>query len=315
MKLLIGYDGSECSAAAIDDLKRAGLPDEVDAIVISVAEVWLPPTLDVESSKDVHLVSELHKRYMKNSKVIAETEAMAHRAQLRLQHNFPKWYVTIETTYGSPAWEIITRADEWKPDLIALGSHGRTAVGRFVLGSVSQKVLTESKCSVRIARGHGEMERTPERIVVAIDGSDAAEEAVKEVCSRKWTDGSSARVVIVDEPMEMNLVGQVIPPIAHFVEEVNRNQREKFKQIANDAAVKLNDAGLQTSALICNGNPKREIVNQAEEWEADNIFVGSVGFNSSLERILLGSVSAAVAARAHCSVEVVRPKKNAEART
>jgi nucleotide-binding universal stress UspA family protein len=313
MKILIGYDGSECSAAAIDDLKRAGLPEEAEAIVVAVAEVWLPPALDVEkieeSAKDVHSVLELHKRYMKSSKIVLETEELAHRAQLRLQHNFPKWNVTVETTYGSPAWEIITRADGWEPDLIVLGSHGRTAIGRFVLGSVSQKVLTESKCSVRIARGHGETEQVPERIVVAIDGSDASEEAVKEVCSRKWTAGSSARVVIVDEPMEINLIGQVIPPIAHFVEEVNSKQREKSEQIARVAAEKLKVAGLQASILVCNGNPKKEIVYQAEEWEADNIFVGSVGFNSNLERFLLGSVSAAVAARAHCSVEVVRPKR------
>ncbi len=43
MKILISYDGSGCSEAAIDDLVIAGLPAEGEAIVISVAEVWLPP--------------------------------------------------------------------------------------------------------------------------------------------------------------------------------------------------------------------------------------------------------------------------------
>ena len=43
MKILIAYDGSESADKGIDDLSRAGLPVEVEALVVSVAEVWLPP--------------------------------------------------------------------------------------------------------------------------------------------------------------------------------------------------------------------------------------------------------------------------------
>lgn len=43
MKILIGYDGSECYDAALDDLKSAGLPPSVDAHLMAVAEVLLPP--------------------------------------------------------------------------------------------------------------------------------------------------------------------------------------------------------------------------------------------------------------------------------
>lgn len=42
MKVLIAYDGSESAGTAIDGLRRAGLPIEADALVVSVAEVWLP---------------------------------------------------------------------------------------------------------------------------------------------------------------------------------------------------------------------------------------------------------------------------------
>ena len=41
-KILIAYDGSASADAALEDLRRAGLPDELDATVLSVAEVWLP---------------------------------------------------------------------------------------------------------------------------------------------------------------------------------------------------------------------------------------------------------------------------------
>jgi len=57
--------------------------------------------------------------------------------------------------------------------------------------------------------------------------------------------------------------------------------------------------------------PKNELPRVAEEWGADCIFVGSTGFSNRFERFVLGSVSAAVAARAHCSVEVVRQQSTA----
>jgi len=43
MKILIGYDGSECADAALDDLTQAALPPTGEAHILSVAEVWLPP--------------------------------------------------------------------------------------------------------------------------------------------------------------------------------------------------------------------------------------------------------------------------------
>ena len=42
MKFLIAYDGSIYADAAVEDLLRAGLPREAEALVISVADVWLP---------------------------------------------------------------------------------------------------------------------------------------------------------------------------------------------------------------------------------------------------------------------------------
>jgi nucleotide-binding universal stress UspA family protein len=52
-------------------------------------------------------------------------------------------------------------------------------------------------------------------------------------------------------------------------------------------------------------HPKYILIKEAKRWGADSIFVGARGL-SNFERLLLGSVSTAVATRAHCSVEVVR---------
>jgi len=58
------------------------------------------------------------------------------------------------------------------------------------------------------------------------------------------------------------------------------------------------------------GDPRRALIEEVDQWQADCIFVGARGL-SQLDRFLLGSVSAAVASRAHCSVEIIRTKASA----
>jgi len=71
-------------------------------------------------------------------------------------------------------------------------------------------------------------------------------------------------------------------------------------------------AEVKVTPVLSQGDPKHELPRAAEEWGADCIFVGSAGFSNRFERFVLGSVSAAVAARAHCSVEVVRQNSQQE---
>jgi nucleotide-binding universal stress UspA family protein len=312
MKILIAYDGSGCAEAALDDLRRAGLPgDGVEALVIAVAELWLPPPPPssyeiVEAAREAESPADLQEEFAKGSPAVEAAESLALRAQERLKKNFPGWEVSIEATCGSPAREVTAKADEWQPDLVVVGSHGRNALGRFVLGSVSQKVLTEAHSSVRVARGRVEVEESPVRILLGVDGSPGAEQAVRAVAAREWPAGSEARVVVVDDPLTPTSIGHLLPPVKKWVEESNATDRAWVQNMADAAAGELRAAGLAVSAVVKEGDPKRVLLEEAEQWGAGSIFVGSMGFGSRFERFMLGSVSAAVAARAHCSVEVVR---------
>jgi nucleotide-binding universal stress UspA family protein len=72
------------------------------------------------------------------------------------------------------------------------------------------------------------------------------------------------------------------------------------------ASTRLSAAELQVSQLIEKGDPKQIIVAEAEEWGADCIFVGAGENGARTNKLLLGSVSTAIVARAHCTVEIVR---------
>lgn len=311
MKILLGYDGSECADAALDDLMHAGLPPVAEAQIISVSEVWLPPPPPsvyeiVEEAREAKSQAELEHNFAKRCPEAKAALALAERARDRVQTLFPDWKVTADSSCGSPAWELISLADQWKPDLIVVGSHGRTALGRFVLGSVSQRVLTEAHCSVRIARGRVDEPDTPVRIIVGTDGSPASDAALQSVAARKWPAHSEVMVVLVDDPLAPEFLGKLIPPLAETIEEDKREEKAWVEKISEHSVELLRAAAIKVTCVVRQGDPKRELCKAAEEWGADCIFVGSTGFSNRVERFILGSVSAAVAARAHCSVEVVR---------
>lgn len=313
MKVLIAYDGSESADKGIDDLRRAGLPKEADALVVSVAEVWLPPPARDEVLDDtfpLQVPAGLKRAREHAAEIVKHAQELAARGSKRVKEIFPDWKVNHEATNGSPAHELLNRAREWHPDLIVVGSHGRTALGRLVLGSVSQKVLTEAQTSVRIARQTTGTGASAIRVVLGIDGSAGAEQAVRKVAGRDWTPGSEVRVVVAEDVLRTNSVYSLIPPVNEFIDEVNKFERSEAEIIA-ELAVKelrasLDKKGVTVSSAVVSGDPKQVLVQQAREFGADCIFTGATGFSNPIERFLVGSVSAAVAARAHCSVEVVR---------
>jgi nucleotide-binding universal stress UspA family protein len=313
MKILIGYDGSECAKAALDDLKRAGLPSTAEAHILSVAEVWLPPPPPssyeiVEPALEVKITDGHERGYARPSAAVREAQALAESARDQVKTKFPRWDVFADSRCGSPAWELVFKADQWEPDLIVVGSHGRSALGRFVLGSVSQRVLTEAVCSVRIARGRAEELASPVRVIIGIDGSPASQAAVRAVASRTWPPKTEAKLIVVDDPFLPGRVGELTLPVAKTAEDDINEELIWAEQIAAEAQALLHGDSIKVTKVLRQGDPKSELPMAAKEWSADCIFVGSTGFSTRFERFLLGSVSAAVAARAHCSVEVIRSR-------
>lgn len=299
MKILIAYDGSECAEAALVDLQRAGLPERADVFVLSAVDVYIPSkdksSID-EETFPLYVPHGVKVRRQMVKHAFEDTEFMAERAAEKVQAMFPDWTITAEAKADSPHWGIIDKADEWKPDLIVVGSHGRSVLGRAILGSVSQKVLYESKCSVRISRGRKMPVNREIRLILATDGSPDSDEMIKEVASRNWQKGTEVKVVTTIE-----LFQQVT-----YEPNVEMN---RIRDIQNIAVRELTSAGLDVTTVVTENDPKHFLIREAKRWDADCIFLGAKG-HRFLERFLVGSVSSSVAARAVCSVEVVRKKND-----
>jgi len=297
MRILVAYDGSSGADAVLTDLQRAGFSNDVEAIVLSVADVCMWPTSDPDANRTMPALASVEKAHRQALQAVEQARALATKASTRLRDCFPGWRVSAESRGDSAAWAIIQKADQWKADLVIVGSHGRSALGNLFLGSVSQKVIAETACSVRVARASTNPSSSAVRIVIGVDGSVDAETAVRSVAQRQWPTDS-----------EIRLVGAVDPMIAtalQWIEGGSLDARAWMSKRVESSVERLRASGLTVSTAIKEGDPKRILTDEAKQWGADCIFVGARGLRG-IGRFLLGSVSAAVVARAHCSVEVVR---------
>ena len=276
---------------------------DADARIIVVAEQWLPQIHEREAGADG---GPDRQESETGSKGFDEAKTFASHARGILERLFPDWSLTAQAVSGSPALRILTEAEEFKPDLIVVGSHGRTAVGRLLLGSISQKVLAEAKCSVRIGRQHKES-NGKRVVVIGFDGSPGSNGAVDAVARRSWEGECEIHLVTASDAIVPTTIGRFIPPVVKWIEEEVKTEREAIRRLAESAFIKLEGAGCEVSLSVRNGNPRQVIVEEAERLRADCIFLGAHSYVSKLERFLIGSTSSAVAARADCSVEVIRP--------
>lgn len=143
------------------------------------------------------------------------------------------------------------------------------------------------------------------RIVLATDGSDCSEVAINEVAGRPWPSGTEVRVISVVEPLFMPTPETwMLPPT--YYDDIKKAGQERARHALDTALSRLSfNRELKVSSAVLTGVAKQAILDEAEEWGANLIVLGSHGYHG-WNRFLLGSVSQSVASHAKCSVEIVR---------
>lgn len=145
------------------------------------------------------------------------------------------------------------------------------------------------------------------KILIAVDGSPFSDVAVEQVARRPWPAGSQVLVLTAFEaPLAATPDIWTLP--SGYFEQVERSVRMHADSVIEAAVSRLAAAlgpDIEVKGKCVSGAPKRVILDEAENWKADLIVVGSHGY-PAWERLLLGSVSQAVVSHAKCSVEVAR---------
>jgi nucleotide-binding universal stress UspA family protein len=143
VKILIAIDGSDFSQAAVQSVIARPWPPATEVKVLNVVE---PPSLLMGREMggydpEFEVVWKALREQAKD--LVTKTAGKLRQA---------KFNVSTELVEGDPKSQIIDIANEWHADMIVLGSHGRTGLSRFLIGSVSQDVVRHAHCSVEIVR-------------------------------------------------------------------------------------------------------------------------------------------------------------------
>jgi len=143
MKVLVAIDGSSFSQAALESVATRPWPPNTEFKVLHVVE---PPSLLMGREMAAYdpEFEAVWKALREQAKDMVEKGA----ARLSGAH----LNVSTALIEGDPKSQILDLAKEWKADMVVLGSHGRTGLSRFLMGSVSQGVVNHAHCSVEVVR-------------------------------------------------------------------------------------------------------------------------------------------------------------------
>ena len=204
---------------------------------------------------------------------------------------------------GVPADAIIQYAHFLPADLIVIGSHGKGAFERFVLGSVTEKVLRQATCPVLTvpARAATASKLPFKRILCPVDFSGPSIGALHTALSlAEEADAELTVLNVIDWPDDDTFLVEAFdtPEMRRQLEAKTRERVDAL--IPDDARV-----WSRPEARVAIGKAYQEIVGAAADMSADLIVIGVHGRNA-LNLTLFGSTTNQVARRASCPVLTIR---------
>jgi nucleotide-binding universal stress UspA family protein len=148
------------------------------------------------------------------------------------------------------------------------------------------------------------------KLLLAIDHSPQSASAIAAVSHRTFPAGSLVRVLSVVPNAGPPPVGELFASAGGDIAEYQRQRVATVETMTQEVAASLGAGGLTVETAVREGDPAHAIVQEAKEWGADVIVLGSHGY-TGIKRLVLGSVAQAVVNQAPCSVEVVRDRDDA----
>ncbi len=224
--------------------------------------------------------------------------------------------VWLAVRHGRPADEILTFVGDVGADLIAMSTHGRSGISRWVFGNVADRVLRGAACPVllvRAGRGTGDVVTAPlpyQRILVPLDGSELAEQIVSYVKALVRPNQTRVHLVSVLTAGRTDRTVTLLtshPPGLQLATTGLEYAQVQLQSYLRSVAAALREQGAVVHIAIRRGSPVDEVLACAVEIEADLIAMTTHG-SSGASRWVYGSVAGKVLQGANNPVLLVRPK-------
>jgi nucleotide-binding universal stress UspA family protein len=144
MKILVAYDGSPASEAALDEVIRRPWPEGTKVRIVTAVERPLPAP-----PPDGAIYGPIVERMRSSLREEAYRRIQGALERFRPR---PELEMSFELKEGNPKQALLDSIREWGAELVITGSHGSSGLARLFLGSVSHALVTHSPCSVEVVK-------------------------------------------------------------------------------------------------------------------------------------------------------------------
>lgn len=145
MNILIALDGSSCSMNAVQEVIKRPWPENTHIKAVHIVEPY-HPVRGAWHANYVPAVLKVQEELLEAGKHLVEEPTKL------LEARFGEKNVSCIVHEGYTADTILDIAEAWPADLIVVGSHGHKGFTRFLLGSVSQSIVSHAPCSVEVIK-------------------------------------------------------------------------------------------------------------------------------------------------------------------
>ncbi|TYL36531.1 stress protein [Natronococcus pandeyae] len=181
--------------------------------------------------------------------------------------------------------EILDAADGCDADLVVMGTHGRSGLDRFIVGSVAQRTLRESSVPVATVHEETALEADVERLLVPTDGSRSATTALEHAIDLAVETGGRLHLVHVADETPLDDESTTVDVSSPD------DGDEIGLEAVDDAVARVRDSELdRVDVSVPGGRVDQQILAAAAERDADCIVMGTHG-ETGLRRYLLGSTT------------------------
>ena len=205
----------------------------------------------------------------------------------------------------SPYEEILAYAKNNQVDLVAMGTHGRKPIARFLLGSVTEKVIHQAECpvlTVRISENQDIVDiPTFNRILVPTDFSDQSKNALKLAITLLPESGMLDVLHVVEDTIHPSYFATDGDTLLSVMPQIKDRSEEILQEIVNKFVPK----SIQTHLMVKEGRIAQTILEHAEKNSVDAIVMGTHGTNA-LSQIFMGSQANRVVRKALCPVMTIK---------
>lgn len=298
LRILFATDGSQGSASAEDYVYALTRSWDASLTVMQVLE--FPTGLDPENPVNRLYLAELMK------------EATQELVELKARAAARGISAETKIVTGIPSEEVLAAATGEEPDLIVVGTRGKTGLAHVLLGSTAERIIRAAPCPVLAVRAelHEEGRKggprhnlsAIERILVPVDFSDCSLDALEYGALVAQRSKASIRMLHVLEPVSYGL-DFTLPHVAK-----RDHERTAITKRLTDLAAALTSSGLVSDFVVSGGLPADSILNAAVVHDASLIVMGTHG-RRGLSHALFGSVAEFVLRKASCPVLTVRSPK------